>query len=81
MYVPTHTILIHDSIIMVCFSHAVGEVEEAFSMSPGDFEISYGVDKPPTDNPNIVFTCLSGTRSLVALEFVHQLGYSRLVTN
>ncbi|XP_064394177.1 uncharacterized protein LOC135341525 [Halichondria panicea] len=53
----------------------LGEVEEAFSMSPDDFEISYGVDKPPTDNPNIIFTCLSGVRSLVALEFVHQLGY------
>ncbi len=65
-------------LLSFCFFHAVGEVEEAFSMSPDDFEISYGVDKPPTDNPNIIFTCLSGVRSLVALEFVHQLGYCRL---
>ena len=61
------------------FSCAVGDVEEAFTMTSEEFEISYGVEKPAKDNPNIVFSCRTGVRSRLAVEFVHHLGFEKSV--
>ena len=55
----------------------VGSVEDAFNMSPEDFQVKYGVEKPTMDDPNIIFHCRAGVRSLSAMEAVHYLGYMK----
>ena len=60
-------------------SPLVGEVEDALSLRPDQFESKYGAKKPSKEDTNIVFHCRAGVRSLSALESAHQMGYSKLV--
>ncbi|KER20167.1 hypothetical protein T265_15379, partial [Opisthorchis viverrini] len=50
-------------------------VEQAFQMEPADFQKKYGVAKPDKSDKNIVFSCRSGKRSLLALKIANRLGY------
>ncbi|OON20170.1 rhodanese-like protein [Opisthorchis viverrini] len=53
----------------------VDGVEQAFQMEPADFQKKYGVAKPDKSDKNIVFSCRSGKRSLLALKIANRLGY------
>ena len=55
----------------------VGEVEEAFKMSPEAFSRRYNAVKPGKDDGNIVFHCRAGVRSRTAMTAAHELGYSK----
>lgn len=55
----------------------VGEVEEAFKLSPQLFFDKYGGPMPTKEDTNIVFHCRAGVRSRTAMTAVHQLGYSK----
>ena len=48
-------------------------------MTPLEFELSYGVELPASDDHNIVFSCRSGIRSRLAMEMVHHLGFEKSV--
>ncbi|XP_014677196.1 PREDICTED: thiosulfate sulfurtransferase/rhodanese-like domain-containing protein 1 [Priapulus caudatus] len=55
----------------------LGQLEEALSMTPALFKVTYGVDKPPADSMNVVFSCQAGNRSKGALATAKQRGYSK----
>ena len=48
-------------------------------MTPLEFELSYGVEKPASDDSNIVFSCRTGIRSRLAMETLHHLGFEKSV--
>uniref|UniRef100_F6ZGB0 Thiosulfate sulfurtransferase/rhodanese-like domain-containing protein 3 n=1 Tax=Ciona intestinalis TaxID=7719 RepID=F6ZGB0_CIOIN len=52
------------------------EVESAFNMSETEFESKYGSVKPEKDT-KIVFHCMGGVRSTVALNAAHNLGFTK----
>ncbi|KAJ0000111.1 hypothetical protein NQD34_011953 [Periophthalmus magnuspinnatus] len=52
----------------------LGQINTALRLDAEEFQEKYGGEMPqPTDN--IVFTCLAGVRSLIALETATSLGY------
>lgn len=55
----------------------MGEIEEAFKLSPEAFRERYGAVKPSMEDSNIVFHCRAGIRSRTAMTTVHELGYSK----
>ena len=55
----------------------MGEVEEAFKMSPEAFSRRYNAVKPGKDDGNVVFHCRAGVRSRTAMAAAHELGYSK----
>ena len=55
----------------------VGEVEEALQLTPEEFTLKYGHDKPDMSDDNILFHCLRGARSHTAMTTAHQLGYAK----
>ena len=59
------------------FSLIVGEVEEAFKLSPEAFRERYGAVKPSKEDGNIVFSCRAGIRSRTAMTTAHELGYRK----
>ena len=59
------------------FCLLVGEIEEAFKLSPEAFRERYGAVKPSMEDSNIVFHCRAGIRSRTAMTTVHELGYSK----
>ncbi|KAL1465172.1 hypothetical protein WDU94_004762 [Cyamophila willieti] len=56
----------------------LGEVRDAFELSPEQFERKYKCSKPSPDQ-TVVFTCRSGKRSHVACELLHKQGYERVI--
>ncbi|XP_078087994.1 thiosulfate:glutathione sulfurtransferase [Mustelus asterias] len=55
----------------------LGQVEVALKMDAGPFQETYNSQKPKKEDPNIVFHCQTGIRSLTALETARNLGYSK----
>ena len=55
---------------------AVGEVGSALHMSAEQFQQEYKSSQP-SKNRDIVFYCMAGVRSLVAVELAHNLGYTK----
>merc|ERR1719490_13351 len=55
-----------------------GEIPAAFQMSSQDFKAKYGFNLPEKDATNVVLTCRSGRRILVAQERLKALGFSDL---
>ncbi|XP_041483590.1 rhodanese domain-containing protein CG4456-like [Lytechinus variegatus] len=53
------------------------ELKEALSLPDDELKEKYGVDKPNPDGSNVVFTCRSGRRSLIALETAKEFGYTK----
>jgi len=54
------------------------EIPAAFQMSSQDFKAKYGFNLPEKDATNVVLTCRSGRRILVAQERLKALGFSDL---
>ncbi|XP_073697481.1 thiosulfate:glutathione sulfurtransferase-like [Garra rufa] len=55
----------------------LGDVEQALKLSPDQFRERYGVPKPGLEDSGFVLYCQRGIRSLTALEFARDLGYSK----
>ncbi|KAL6464084.1 hypothetical protein MHYP_G00284750 [Metynnis hypsauchen] len=55
----------------------LSELEQAFTLPPDQFTELYGVAMPGKDDPDFILYCQRGRRSLIALEMVQELGYSR----
>ncbi|KAL4624717.1 thiosulfate sulfurtransferase/rhodanese-like domain-containing protein 1 [Arapaima gigas] len=55
----------------------LGDLEEAFKLTPENFKKQFKVDAPKKDDDNIVFHCQRGRRSNTALEIAHRLGFTR----
>ncbi|CAL1613596.1 unnamed protein product [Knipowitschia caucasica] len=53
----------------------VDTVEAALSMSPEEFKAKYGVTKPQTDAPELVFHCQVGKRGGIATNKAYEMGY------
>uniref|UniRef100_A0A8D9B0L7 Thiosulfate sulfurtransferase, mitochondrial n=1 Tax=Cacopsylla melanoneura TaxID=428564 RepID=A0A8D9B0L7_9HEMI len=56
----------------------LGEVREAFELSPAQFQQKYKYSKPSPDK-TLVLTCRSGKRSQIACEVLHKQGYERVI--
>merc|ERR1712066_379991 len=54
------------------------EVTQAFNMNREQFEGKYGFVKPNIDDKNVVLTCRSGRRILVADSRLQNLGYNHI---
>jgi len=54
------------------------EIPAAFQLSTQDFKAKYGFNLPVKEATNVVLTCRSGRRILVAQERLKALGYSSL---
>lgn len=54
------------------------EIPAAFQLSTQDFKAKYGFNLPEKEATNVVLTCRSGRRILVAQERLKALGYSSL---
>ncbi|XP_018330687.1 rhodanese domain-containing protein CG4456-like isoform X2 [Agrilus planipennis] len=56
----------------------VNKVEDAFkSLKDDEFQKVYGLPKPTTDS-SIIFSCLLGKRSQIALETIQKLGFKKV---
>ncbi|CAH8476650.1 unnamed protein product [Heterobilharzia americana] len=53
------------------------ELKKALSLSESEFSEKYGVLKPKTSDPNIVFYGLSDVSAASACELAHNLGFKR----
>ncbi|XP_029297639.1 thiosulfate:glutathione sulfurtransferase [Cottoperca gobio] len=53
----------------------VDTVEAALAMAPAEFEAKYGVTKPPSNAPDLVFHCQMGKRGEIATGKAYELGY------
>ncbi|XP_072288367.1 thiosulfate:glutathione sulfurtransferase [Eucyclogobius newberryi] len=53
----------------------VDTVEAALSMSPEEFEATYGVTKPQKDASELVFHCQIGRRGAKATDKAREMGY------
>merc|ERR1711928_292710 len=51
------------------------DVEAALKMNAGDFKARYGMNKPSTDDQNLVFHCALGGRSSKAAKIAQDIGY------
>jgi len=60
------------------FNVPLPDIPEAFEQSPQQFKEKYNFDLPPTTAKNIVITCRSGRRVLLAQERLEPLGYTKL---
>lgn len=54
------------------------EIEDGFKLTQEEFVQRYGFEKPPTDAQNVVLTCRSGRRVLVADRILKRQGYGQL---
>ena len=54
------------------------DIPDAFSLNDEVFEDTYGFEKPRPEENNLVLTCRSGRRILVAQERMEALGYTSL---
>ncbi|XP_018330688.1 rhodanese domain-containing protein CG4456-like isoform X4 [Agrilus planipennis] len=56
----------------------LNKVEDAFkSLKDDEFQKVYGLPKPTTDS-SIIFSCLLGKRSQIALETIQKLGFKKV---
>ncbi|XP_042560587.1 thiosulfate:glutathione sulfurtransferase-like isoform X2 [Clupea harengus] len=55
----------------------LGELGEAFGLTPDQFRARYGAPLPPADAADVVLYCQRGRRSAQALEIIRGLGYHR----
>ena len=53
----------------------LGEVAEAFDLTPEQFQEKYGAKKPEKTDKDITFSCLAGIRSMYALNAAVEKGY------
>lgn len=56
------------------FDFAVGQVNTALQLDPEEFKEKYGGEMPQQTD-SVVFTCLAGARSKIALTTAASLGY------
>ncbi|XP_037778077.1 uncharacterized protein LOC119574829 [Penaeus monodon] len=54
------------------------EFETAFNLSPEEFLKKYGFIKPEPEDENVVLTCRSGRRILLAWDAIEPLGYCKV---
>ncbi|KAF7688413.1 thiosulfate sulfurtransferase/rhodanese-like domain-containing protein 1 [Silurus meridionalis] len=55
----------------------LSEVQQAFTLTPDEFTLRYGVPLPEKHSSDVILYCQRGRRSFTALYTVHKLGYSR----
>ncbi|KAG5284863.1 hypothetical protein AALO_G00031350 [Alosa alosa] len=55
----------------------LGELKQAFGLTPDQFAARYGTQLPPPDATNVVLYCQRGRRSAEALDIICGLGYHR----
>lgn len=56
------------------------DVATAFSLPAEKFRVKYGTTKPSEADTNVVFSCLGGVRSRMAMESVHEVGFPKYVS-
>ncbi|KAL2094423.1 hypothetical protein ACEWY4_009142 [Coilia grayii] len=56
----------------------LGELREAFGLTPGQFEARYGTQLPESDAADVLLYCQRGRRSAEGLQILRALGYHRV---
>ena len=58
----------------------LNELKTQFSLNECDFKAKYGIEKPKKNEENICTFCKIGRRSVVAMNMLHELGFTQAKT-